>query len=156
MEKSSNFISLQMGLRTLRYKPTDSALPSPAELLYGRNTDDLPRQGRSTSPEHRERLQRRQQQQREHHSAKIFRARPEPVLEPSDTVFVRNKEQGCGRPEESSRHIQRQRHTWSSQKRRQRWSSRKTPRLARSRHRSLSMRVDPCAATAKTCALANK
>lgn len=98
VEKSSNFISLQIGLRTLRSTPIDSALPSPAELLYGRNTDDLPRQGRSATSGHRERLQRRQDQQREYHNARIFRPRAEPALNPGDAVFIRNKEQGTWQP----------------------------------------------------------
>ena len=98
VEKSSNFMSLQTGLRTLRSTPIDSALPSPAELLYGRNTDDLPRQDRSAASGHRERLQRRQDQQREYHNARIIRARAEPALNPGDAVFIRNKEQGTWQP----------------------------------------------------------
>ena len=90
---AGSHIKFQMGLRALRATPIDSLLPAPAELLLGRKIDLLPHQSleneRTTAQ--RSRLEHRQQMQRETHNARIRHGRPEPVLNPGDAVYVRNR-----------------------------------------------------------------
>ncbi|XP_043236528.1 uncharacterized protein K02A2.6-like [Amphibalanus amphitrite] len=90
---AGNYTKFQIGLRTLRATPIDSVLPSPAELLFGRRIDQLPHRHMESqeTTNHRNRLEYRQQQQRDSHNARVGQRRPEPMLLPGDAVFIRNK-----------------------------------------------------------------
>ena len=94
---AGNFTKFQVGLRTLRATPIDSALPSPAELLYGRKIDLLPRRSGEcdASANHRGRLEYRQQRQREEHNARVRDGHKAPVMSSGDKVYTRNKVSNC-------------------------------------------------------------
>ena len=77
-----------------RYPTTERQSPTaPAELLLGRKLDLLPRrtQENERTTTQRSRLEHRQQIQREIHNARIRHGRSQPVLNPGDAVYVRNR-----------------------------------------------------------------
>ena len=87
-----------LGLRALRSTPVDAALPSPAELLFGRNIDALPKTVKGGKEEHRTRLELRQTKQLENHNSRIRRPLNRAEFEAGDRVFIHDRKQKTWQP----------------------------------------------------------
>lgn len=99
MMRSKTRVAFYKGLRALRATPIDERLPSPAQLLFGRSIDCLPRRYNG-DPHVAECLQRRQELQRNNHNARFQKPQPPTTFSVGERVLTKNPQSGRWDPAE--------------------------------------------------------